>query len=259
MAAGEAPGLFRPTGTSSTYHGSPVGLSKLATSALQWDLPRDGFLLWFSFQGRPSVRLLPLRERCRDWESSLYRGQFLTLCFFKALVRQFTTSVSWTPRALNFFVHESRTPWRKNSDPVKAKKALGSENELQEFYAWSVRASLTSPHRLLFFKLNHPNSFNVSSEAFSNHLNIFITPIWAVWNITHSGGKNNCWRRVRTFGFTSHQTTHLTSLTLRSLECKMETSLPCLSQKLLRWKYLVCARCTLCVQNTWFARSTRQN
>lgn len=111
------------------------------------------------------------------------------------------------------------------------------------------RASRTSPHRLLFFKLNHPSSFNIASEVFSNDLNIFITPIRAVRNITHSGRKDNCWRRVRTFGITSRQTSHLTSLTLRSLSCKMETSLPCLSQKLLWWKNLVCARCTLCVQN----------
>lgn len=80
----------------------------------------------------------PVKRKGRDWESSLRWGQFLTLCFFMALVRQFTTSVSWTPRTLNFFVHESRTPWRKNSDPAKAKKALGSENELQEFYARSA-------------------------------------------------------------------------------------------------------------------------
>lgn len=95
--------------------------------------------------GQAQCRFLPLRERGWDWESSLCPGQFLTLCFFMALVRQFTTSVSWTPRALNFFVHESRTPWSKNSDPVKAKKALSSENELQEFYAWSILCLLHLP------------------------------------------------------------------------------------------------------------------
>lgn len=38
------------------------------------------------------------------------------------------------------------------------------------------RASRTSPHRLLFFKLNHPSSFNIASEVFSNDLTSLLLP-----------------------------------------------------------------------------------
>lgn len=51
-------------------------------------------------------------------------GTKLALCFWRALRRELTTSVSWTPRTLKCFVHARRTPWKVTVQWPKSTQTL---------------------------------------------------------------------------------------------------------------------------------------
>lgn len=48
----------------------------------------------------------------RTFSGSAPEDTKLAWCFWRALRRELTTSVSWTPRTLKCFVHARRTPWK---------------------------------------------------------------------------------------------------------------------------------------------------
>lgn len=49
----------------------------------------------------------------RAFPGSAPAGPRLAWCFWRALCRELTTSVPWTPRTLKCFVHSRRTPWKE--------------------------------------------------------------------------------------------------------------------------------------------------
>lgn len=65
-----------------------------------------------NFQNNPHTKSWSPRRTIWGSSGSSPAGTKLALCFWRALRRELTTSVSRTPRTLKCFVQERRTPWK---------------------------------------------------------------------------------------------------------------------------------------------------